>query len=69
MFKTSSSKYVLPELIVSEKMSILYKNPDFCHQYYKKIIIQVNCPLGSLKHYSTLLAEPIPDHEWINFQT
>ena len=25
------AKCVLPELIVSEKMSILQKNPDFCH--------------------------------------
>ena len=25
------AKYVLPELIVSEVMSILQKNPDFCH--------------------------------------
>ena len=32
MFKTSSPKYIPPELIVSEKkMSILYKNLDFYH--------------------------------------
>ena len=30
MFNTQISKYVLPEVIVSEKMSILQKNPDFC---------------------------------------
>ena len=40
------AKYVLPELIVSEKMSILQKNPDFCHQHYKKFI-KVNCHLSS----------------------
>ena len=41
-----TAKCVLPELIVSEKMSILQKNPDFCHQHYKKII-QINCHLSS----------------------
>ena len=36
MFYTPNRKVCSTELIVSEKMSILQKNPDFCHWHYKK---------------------------------
>ena len=67
MFKTLRTKYVLPELIVSERNVYFIQKSRFLSLAFKKII-QIKYPCG-LEHYSTLLVESIQDHGWINFQT
>ena len=67
MFKTLRAKYVLPELIVSERNVYFIQKSRFLSLALQKII-QIKCPWG-LEHYSALLAESIPDHAWIKFQT
>ena len=62
MFDTQN---VLPELIVSERMSILQKNPQI-----SVISIIKNHPSKlpfGLKHYSALLVESFPNHGWTNY--
>ena len=67
MFKTLRAKYVLPELIVSERNVYFIQKAKFLSLSLQKII-QIKYPWG-LEHYSTLLVESVQDHGWINFQT
>ena len=53
MFKTLRAKYVLPELIVSERNVYFMQKSRFLSLALSKMI-QIKCPWG-IEHYSSLL--------------
>ena len=65
MFKTPSTKYILLELIVSEKMSISEKIQISVISIIKKS--SKKSASWALKLYLTLSVESVSDHGWINW--